>query len=105
LLTDVVEPSTAKSSSPPPQGGREERAAAPQLIGTHCLRDGRCALGLGLAFGHTDANALEGVIAAARGLGANGLRAAPGRALLVIGLANEASQAFAANAERLGFII
>jgi precorrin-3B synthase len=90
--------------NPHPQGGRKSRAAAPQPIGTHPLWDGRCALGIGLAFGHTDANALEGVIVAARGLGANGLRAMPGRALLVIGLTNEASQAFAADAERLGFI-
>jgi precorrin-3B synthase len=61
-------------------------------------------LGIGAAFGHTDANALESLIVAARSLGASGLRAAPGRALLVIDLTNEAAHTLAAEAERLGFI-
>jgi precorrin-3B synthase len=73
-------------------------------IGLHPLRDGRAALGVGLAFGHTDADALDRVIEAARRAGARGLRTAPGRALLVIGLAADTSTALAAHAERLGFI-
>jgi precorrin-3B synthase len=104
LLTDIVERSRAVSSSLPPQGERKSRAAARQPIGAHSLRDGSVALGIGLAFGHIDANALEGVIAAARRLGAGELRATPGRALLVIGLTNKTSQALAHDAEHLGFI-
>jgi precorrin-3B synthase len=73
-------------------------------VGTHPLRDGRGALGIGLAFGHTGADAIEGLIAAAARAGASGLRTAPGRALLVIGLATDASVALAAQAEALGFI-
>jgi precorrin-3B synthase len=72
-------------------------------IGTHPLRHG-AALGIGLAFGHTDADALERLTEAAKGLGARGLRTAPGRALLVIGVAADAAPKLAAAAESLGFI-
>jgi precorrin-3B synthase len=71
-------------------------------IGIHPLRDAGAALGIGLAFGHTDADALTSLIEAGRR--AVGLRPVPGRALLVIGLAADAWPALAAQAERLGFI-
>jgi precorrin-3B synthase len=77
---------------------------ASDAIGIHPLHDGRLALGIGLAFGHTDADALDGLIAAAGRAGASGLRTAPGRALLVIGLPADTSPALAAKAESLGFI-
>jgi precorrin-3B synthase len=77
---------------------------ASDAIGTHRLRDGRLGLGIGLAFGHMDADALDGLIAAAGRAGASGLRTAPGRALLVIGLPADTSPALAAKAESLGFI-
>jgi precorrin-3B synthase len=73
-------------------------------IGIHALCDGRVALGIGLVFGHTDADALTGLIEAARRAGASGLRTAPGRALLVIGLAPGIAPKLAAEAEGLGFI-
>jgi precorrin-3B synthase len=73
-------------------------------IGTHPLRDERLGLGIGLAFGHTDADAFESLIEAARRAGALGLRTAPGRALLIIGVASETAPALAAYAEGLGFI-
>jgi precorrin-3B synthase len=78
---------------------------AGEPIATHRLRDGTLALGVGLAFGHADAAALEQLTEAASALGATGLRAAPGRALIIIGLADEAARCLAATAERLGFII
>ena len=74
-------------------------------IGTHRLRDGMLALGIGLAFGHADAGALERLTEAASALGATGLRAAPGRALMIIGLEEKAAPRFAATAESLGFIV
>jgi precorrin-3B synthase len=73
-------------------------------IGTHALRDGCFALGIALAFGHTDADAFESLIRAATRAGASGLRTAPGRALFVIGLANDSACDLAAHAESLGFI-
>jgi precorrin-3B synthase len=77
---------------------------ASDAIGIHPLHDARLALGIGLAFGHTDADALDGLIAAAGRAGASGLRTAPGRALLIIGLPAETARALAAKAESLGFI-
>jgi precorrin-3B synthase len=73
-------------------------------LGLHPLRDGSLALGVGLAFGHADADALAGLIEAAARAGAGGLRTAPGRALLVIGVAADTSPVLAARAESLGFI-
>jgi precorrin-3B synthase len=73
-------------------------------IGPHSLRDGDLAFGIALAFGHTDANAFESLIRAAGRAGAGSLRTAPGRALLVIGLADNAARELAARAEGLGFI-
>ncbi len=74
-------------------------------IGTHRLRDGSLACGVGLAFGHADASLLENLATAAKTAGAGGMRAAPGRALLVIGLPQQAASSFAATAERLGLIV
>jgi precorrin-3B synthase len=76
-----------------------------ETIGVHALRDGTVAFGVGLAFGHADAAALERLGEAARSRGAVGIRAAPGRSLMAIGLTQEAASAFAATAENLGFIV
>ena len=73
-------------------------------VGLHPLGDGSVALGVGLAFGHTDADALAGLIEAAARAGAGGLRTAPGRALLVTGVAADTAPALAARAESLRFI-
>ena len=76
-----------------------------EAVGRHALRDGSLAYGLGLAFGHSDAAVLERLTEAAGTAGAIGLRAAPGRALMIIGLKQEASSSLVAAAERLGFIV
>jgi precorrin-3B synthase len=87
---------------------RDASAPAPRArsepIGIHSLRGKQAALGVGLAFGHTDANALTALITAVERAGAIGLRAAPERAFLIIGLAPEAAASLAAHAEHLGFI-
>jgi precorrin-3B synthase len=74
-------------------------------IGSHRLRDGQVALGIGPAFGHSDTATLENLIDAARHAGAAGIRTAPGRALIVIGMTPRAARSVAAAAERLGFIV
>jgi precorrin-3B synthase len=74
-------------------------------IGTYPLRDGTVACGLGLAFGHATAASLEELTRAAAAQGAAGLRTAPGRALLILGLARQAAASMAAAAERLGFVV
>jgi precorrin-3B synthase len=75
-----------------------------EAIGVHALHDGHMALGIGLAFGHTDADALEKLIDAAKTLGAVGLRTA-GRALIVIGLSPHAASDLATTAGQFGFIV
>jgi precorrin-3B synthase len=79
--------------------------AAADPIGLHPLRDGTRAFGLGFPFGHTDAATLDKLLRAARDTGARGLRTAPGRALLVIGVAADRVVALVDAAARLGFIV
>jgi precorrin-3B synthase len=79
--------------------------ACHEAIGVHHLRDGSLACGIGLGFGHADADKLERLVDAAAALGASGLRAAPGRVLMTIGLRPDAASDFAAAADRLGFIV
>lgn len=82
--------------------GKSHRDGQP--IALHRLRDGSFACGLGLAFGYADAGALERLADAAATAGARGLRAAPGRTLLTIGLSEQRAPGFVAAAKQLGFI-
>jgi precorrin-3B synthase len=74
-------------------------------IGSHSLRDGTFAYGIGLAFGHADAMSLQRLSEAAKAAGARGMRAAPGRTLMIVGLTQQAASSFAAAAQALGFIV
>jgi precorrin-3B synthase len=84
---------------------RPPRRPAAEPIGTHALRDGSVAIGLGLAFGHADASALEELAYAAANAGAMGLRTALGRVLLVLGIPRHGAARLAEIAQRLGFIV
>lgn len=83
---------------------RGDERTRPSPIGAHPLRDGSLACCIGLAFGHSDATALQGLTDAARDAGAGGFRAAPGRAFIAVGLPAQTAAAFAAAAAQLGFI-
>ena len=85
---------------PPPP-----RRPAAEPIGTHPLRDGTVAIGLGLAFGHTDAAALEELAQAAAISGARGLRTAPDHVLLLVAVPRRGAARLADIAQRLGFIV
>jgi precorrin-3B synthase len=74
-------------------------------VGIYLLRDGTFAYGVGLAFGHADATSLQRLTEAAEAAGASGMRAAPGRALMVVGPTQQTASSFAAAAEALGFIV
>ena len=63
------------------------------------------AVGVGLPFGHSDSETLSRLIDAARRAGAAGLRTAPGRALLLVGLTAAAARQIVAEAGALGFIV
>lgn len=80
-----------------------ERSSA-QLIGTHSLRDGTVALGIGLPFGHSDSDSLQRLTEGAQCAGAASARPAPGRVLLFIGVPPAQASGLVAKAERLGFI-
>ena len=84
--------------------GNEQNGAAGAAIAKFSLGNGECAIGIGLAFGHAEAGSLERLIEAARAAGATGLRTAPGRALLAIGLSQKTAPTFAEATERLGFV-
>jgi len=72
-------------------------------IGTHRLRGGRIAIGIGLAFGQADAAVLAALVDAAEAAGATALAPAPGRALLAIGVRDHDS--FRRHAAARGFIV
>jgi len=87
----------------PPAPPAPRPAAEP--VGLHRLNDGSVALGLGLAYGQVEAEALQGLAEAARAAGARHIEPAAGRALLVVGLPREAAKALQSQAEMLGFIV
>lgn len=74
-------------------------------IGSHHLRRNKVAVGIGFPFGHTDTTLLKSLLQAAHKAGATGVRTAPGRALLVVGLTRPGAQNFTADARRLDFIV
>ena len=94
-----------QSGASAPDCGRYDSGRASDAIGAHRLRDGSMACGVGLAFGHAAAATLAQLAAIAEAAGACGMRAAPSRALVIIGLARQAAPHFTADAERLGFIV
>jgi precorrin-3B synthase len=89
-------------ASAQPCVGENERN---EPIGPYPLRDGTFAYGVGLAFGHANAMSLQRLTEAAEAAAARGMRAAPGRALMIIGLTQQTASSFAAAAEALGFIV
>lgn len=78
---------------------------AAEPIGLHRLKDGTCALGLGLAFGHVGAGALIALAEAAETNGAAWARQAPRRTLLLGPLTAAQAGAVREAAARLGFIV
>jgi precorrin-3B synthase len=84
---------------------RPPRRRPAEPIGTHALRDGDVAIGLGLAFGHADASALGELARAAAVSGASGFRTASAHALLIVGLPPQGATPLADIAERLGFVV
>ena len=80
------------------------RRSTAEPIGVHDLPSG-VAVGIGLSFGHSDAATLIRLVDAARQAGTVGIRTAPGRALLVMGLSSAAAATVALAAETLGFIV
>jgi precorrin-3B synthase len=93
IIADDLDPS-APPPSPPPA----------EPIGHHALRDGSVAVGIALAFGHAQADALMQLAGIAAKRGVRSVRPGPARALLLIGGASDEAAALSAAAARLGFI-
>jgi precorrin-3B synthase len=87
--------------------GKAPDASRPacEPIGAFLLKDGTFATGFGLPFGHTTAAALRRFAQTAGELGAQAFRAAPGRALVVIGLSLTAAEKLRESAARQGFVL
>jgi precorrin-3B synthase len=84
--------------APPPR-------ALAGMIGLHATRDGTVALGIGLGFGHTNADALEALVRVAERHGAQAVRPAPDRALLLIGVSARGAHDLTIAADRFGFVV
>jgi precorrin-3B synthase len=76
-----------------------------EMIGLHSAPDGTVAVGIGLAFGHTHADALAEIVRIAAIHGAKAAWPAPARALLLIGVSAPDTLSLTAEAERLGFVV
>jgi precorrin-3B synthase len=81
------------------------RRSPAEMIGTHRLRDGSMAVGVALPFGHIHSDALAALARLAGTYGAHSVRLAPGRALLLLGVAPENATALAHEAARLGLVV
>jgi precorrin-3B synthase len=91
----------ASATEPRMTAARPPRA---ETVGRHSLKEGAFAVGLGLAFGHSHADALSGLALIAQTHGARWARPVPGRSLLVGPLAGGGAAITQRGAERLGFV-
>ncbi len=73
-------------------------------IGLHPLGGGACALGVGLAFGHAESDALKALAEIAVAHAAGWARPVPDRCLLLGPLSEMHAEAMSADAQRLGFV-
>jgi precorrin-3B synthase len=91
-------PTVEPAADPPPR-------APAEMIGVHAMRDGAVALGIGLAFGHTHADALANLMHVAVRHRVHAARPAPDRALLLTGISALDVHGLTAAAERFGFVV
>jgi precorrin-3B synthase len=77
----------------------------PEMVGQHPLCDGSLALGVAVAFGHAQADALAELAHLAAARGVRSIRPALDRALMLIGASPASAAALTAAAEQLGFVV
>ena len=105
VLSELISPAVPESDNAEHDSRWLGNKRKVDAIGVHRLGDGSLAAGIGLAFGHIDATSLERLIGAAADAEASGMRTAPGRTLLTIGLTHETAPSFIAAAGQLSFIV
>ena len=76
-----------------------------EMVGTHSLKDDLYALGVGLAFGHAEAETLRALTDIARAHGALWARPAPDRSLLLGPFKRTTIKTMRDEARRLGFAV
>jgi precorrin-3B synthase len=81
------------------------RRAVADPIGVHSLRSGDVAIGVAPPFGHSEAETLQSLIEIAAHVQVSGLRTAPKRALLLVGVAQNAVHDVVVAARAMGFIV
>ena len=94
--------STFAAVTPPPLPPPRKR---PDMVGLHSDFDGTIAVGVGLAFGHAQAEALAELAGVSAAYGAQGVRPAPDRTLLLLGVPAPRADALVARAEQIGFVV
>jgi precorrin-3B synthase len=75
------------------------------MIGVHAVHEGAVAVGVGLAFGHTHADALAELVRLAARHGGKAAWPAPDRALLLIGVSAPDALSLTAAVRQLGFVV
>lgn len=103
LRTDGVEAFRSAAAALEPAPAPPQRMPA-EMIGLHSALGGTVAIGIGLAFGHTQAAALAKIVCMAAVHGATTVRPVPERALLLVGVSPREAINITAAAERLGFV-
>jgi precorrin-3B synthase len=86
------------AAAPPPR-------AKTDPIGIHPLRSGDVAIGIAPPFGHSDAETLQSLVDLAAHVQAAGLRTAPKRALLLVGVPANAADDVVAAAKAMNFVV
>jgi precorrin-3B synthase len=76
-----------------------------EMIGVHTMRDGALALGVGLAFGNTHADALVDLVRVAARHGVHAARPAPDRAVLLTGVSAVDVHGLTMAAKRSGLVV
>jgi len=94
----------AEFTEQPIQRTRSSKSPRACVIGRHPLTGGAVAFGLGLAFGHAEAEALVALAEIAEAHSAHWVRPAPDRALLLGPFAGANAMAVRREAGRLGFV-
>jgi precorrin-3B synthase len=81
------------------------RSTVADPIGVHPLRSGEVAIGIAPPFGHSEAETLQSLIDMAARARVSGLRTAPKRVLLLVGVPQDAAHEVVAAARAMDFIV
>jgi precorrin-3B synthase len=91
------------AAAPSPRAKTERAKTDP--IGIHALRSGDVAIGIAPPFGHSDAEILRSLVDLAAHVQAAGLRTAPKRALLLVGVPANVADDVVAAAKAMNFVV